>query len=48
MLKRLFWIVWIFLFLPAAAAFPQNPKKIPVAVSHTGQDQIGKQVWQCL
>src|SRR5258707_15808352 len=44
MLIRLFWIVLIFLLLPAAAAFPQNPKKIPVAVSHTGEDQIGQRV----
>jgi len=44
MLIRLFWIVLIFLLLPAAGAFPQNPKKIPVAVSHSGDDQIGPQV----
>lgn len=43
MLIRLFWIVLI-LLLPAAAAFPQNPKKIPVAVDHTGDDQVGQQV----
>ena len=44
MLIRLFWIVLIFLLSPAAAAFPQNPKKIPVAVFHRGDDQVGQQV----
>ena len=34
----------IFLLLPAAAAFPQNPKKIPVAIDHTGDDQVGQQI----
>jgi hypothetical protein len=30
MLIRLLWIVLIFLLLPTAPPFPQNPKKIPV------------------